>query len=237
MDLIRVWYWTAGIMMPTLRGTTLRGTRRSNPAKEHSVATDLTLDTSILRAAIQHEYEEVATCPTKGFHFHLGRLLAQRLGYPAAWVEPLPDSVVESFAGVGNPFALGDLRRGERVLDLGSGAGFDAILAAQQVGSKGRVIGIDMTPAMLEKARANATPLGLDNVEFREGYIEQLPVDDASIDVIISNGVINLAPDKEAVFAEAYRVLKPGGRLQIADIVVQREIPESARNDIDLWTG
>lgn len=201
------------------------------------MATDLALDTELLRAAIQHEYEEVAACPSKGFHFHLGRVLADRLGYPAEGVDALPDSVVESFAGVGNPFALGELRPGEIVLDLGSGAGFDAILAARQVGSEGRVIGIDMTPAMLEKACANAALLGLDNVEFREGYIEQIPVDDASVDVIISNGVINLAPDKDAVFAEAYRVLKPGGRLQIADIIVQREVPESARNDIELWTG
>lgn len=201
------------------------------------MATDLALDIGTLRDAIQDEYEEVATCPSKGFHFHLGRVLADRLGYPAEWVDALPDSVVESFAGVGNPFALGELRPGELVLDLGSGAGFDAILAARQVGPAGWVIGIDMTPAMLEKARANAALLGLANVDFREGYIEQLPVADASVDVIISNGVINLAPDKDVVFAEAYRALKPGGRLQIADIIVQREVPESARKDIDLWTG
>lgn len=201
------------------------------------MAVQLAIDVSELRAAIQDEYTEVAACPTKGFHFHVGRLLAARLDYPADAVDALPESVVESFAGVGNPFEFGQLKTGETALDLGSGAGFDAILAAGQVGPSGRVIGIDMTPAMLDKARANAAALGLANVEFRHGYIEQLPVADASVDVIISNGVINLSPDKEAVFAEAYRVLKPGGRLQIADIIVSREVPESARNDIALWTG
>ena len=201
------------------------------------MAIALSLDLDVLRDAIQHEYEEVAACPTKGFHFHVGRVLAERLGYPAERVEPLPDSVVESFAGVGNPFALGNLRSGEVVLDLGSGAGFDAILAAQQVGPTGAVIGIDMTPAMLAKARANAEALGLTHVKFREGYIEALPVEDASVDVVISNGVINLSPDKETVFGEVFRVLKPGGRVQIADIIVGREVPESARNDISLWTG
>jgi arsenite methyltransferase len=201
------------------------------------MATVSTLDRGVLREAIQHEYAEVAACPASGFHFHVGRYLAQRLEYPEAQVSALPDAAVESFAGVGNPFALGDLRRGEVVLDLGSGAGFDAILAAQQVGPTGAVIGIDMTPAMLEKARANADALGLSHVEFREGYIEDLPVEDAFVDVVISNGVINLSPDKETVFAEVYRVLRPGGRLQFADIIVGREVPGSARDDISLWTG
>jgi SAM-dependent methyltransferase len=201
------------------------------------MATNLAIDVSVLREAIQHEYGEVAACPAKGFHFHVGRLVADRLGYPAAEVDALPDSVVESFAGVGNPFALGRLNPGEVVVDLGSGAGFDAILAARQVGATGRVIGVDMTPSMLAKARQNAGIMGLDTVEFREGYIEQLPIDDEAVDVVISNGVVNLAPDKEAVFAETYRVLRPGGRLQIADIIVGREVPESARNDVDLWTG
>jgi arsenite methyltransferase len=201
------------------------------------MATEMKLDVNALRTAIRHEYEEVAACPTKGFHFHVGCPLADRLGYPADEVDRLPVSVVESFAGVGNPFALGNLSPGEVVLDLGSGAGFDAILAARQVGPTGRVIGVDMTPAMVEKARANAALLGLDQIEFRDGYIEALQVEDASVDVIISNGVINLSPDKETVLSEAFRVLKPGGRLQIADIIVGREVPESARNDIDLWTG
>jgi SAM-dependent methyltransferase len=201
------------------------------------MATVSTLDRGVLREAIQHEYAEVAACPTAGFHFHVGRILAERLGYADEQVDPLPDSAVESFAGVGNPFALGVLQPGEVVLDLGSGAGFDAILAAQQVGPAGAVVGIDMTLAMLQKARANAASLGLDRVEFREGFIESLPVEDASVDVVISNGVINLSPDKETVFAEVYRVLKPGGRLQFADIIVGREVPESAKGDISLWTG
>lgn len=195
------------------------------------------IDLHALRDAIQLEYEDVARTPGKGFHFHVGRELATRLNYPRELVDGLPDSVVESFAGVGNPFALGPLAPGEAVLDLGSGAGFDAILAAQQVGSDGRVLGIDMTPAMLEKARGNAARLGLSQLEFRKGVIESLPVEDASVDVIISNGVLNLTPNKEQVLTEAYRALKPGGRMQFADIIVQREVPADARNDIDLWTG
>jgi arsenite methyltransferase len=201
------------------------------------MAQEIKLDLEQLRTAIQHEYEEVAATPDKGFHFHVGRVLAERLGYPMDEVDQLPDSVVESFAGVGNPFALGDLQPGECVADLGSGAGFDAILAAQQVGRTGRVIGVDMTPAMLEKARENAHKTGRTQVEFREGLIEDLPIGDESVDVVISNGVINLTPNKEKALAEAYRILKPGGRLQIADILVQKEVPEDARNAIDLWTG
>jgi SAM-dependent methyltransferase len=198
---------------------------------------NVVLDLSVLRAAIQQEYTEVATDPQKGFHFHTGRDLAARLGYPAEWVDALPDAVVESFAGVGNPFSWGDLSPGETVVDLGSGAGFDAVLAAGMVGGEGRVIGVDMTPAMLIRARSSAELLGLNNVAFREGYLEALPVEDASADVVISNGVINLSPDKAAVLAEAFRVLKPGGRLQIADIVVAKAVPEDAKADIALWTG
>jgi SAM-dependent methyltransferase len=190
-----------------------------------------------LRGAIQAEYAEVATTPQKGFHFHTGRPLARMLGYPAAETDPLPESVIESFAGVANPFIFGSLQPGETVVELGSGAGFDAVLAARQIRPTGRVIGVDMTPAMLEKARANATALGLDNLEFRQGYLEELPIEDATADVVISNGVINLSPDKEAVFAEIARVLKPGGRIQIADIVVQQAVPDAAKENIDLWTG
>jgi arsenite methyltransferase len=197
----------------------------------------LTIDRQILRTAIQHEYEEVAACPTKGFHFHVGRILAAKLDYPEDDVGALPDAAVESFAGVGNPFAWGRLQPGETVLDLGSGAGFDAILAALQVGEDGAVIGVDMTPAMTAKARGNAEQLGLNNVEIREGYLEELPVASESVDVIISNGVINLCLDKDVVLAETFRVLKPGGRLQISDIIVQREVPDSAKEDIALWTG
>jgi arsenite methyltransferase len=201
------------------------------------MATSVAIDLDQLRSAIQDEYTEVASCPWKGFHFHTGRFLADRLGYPAGRVASLPDSVVESFAGVGNPFSWGDLAPGEHVVDLGSGAGFDALLAAQMVGEAGRVIGIDMTPAMLTKARANAQLLGQTNIEFREGLLEALPVADDSVDVVISNGVINLCPDKATVLGEAFRVLKPGGRLQVADIIVGKAVPDGAKQDIALWTG
>ena len=195
------------------------------------------LDVNVLRSAIQKEYAEVAADPLKGFHFHTGRFLANRLGYPADRVDALPDAVVESFAGVGNPFSWGNPNPGETVVDLGSGAGFDALLAASMVSPSGRVIGVDMTRTMLDKARHNAALLGLGNVGFREAYLEDLPLSDASADVVISNGVINLCPDKASVLAEAYRVLKPGGRVQLADIVVARAVPDGAKEDIALWTG
>lgn len=201
------------------------------------MAVPINVDVQALRSAIRDEYAEVATQPDKGFHFHTGRPLARLLGYPSDATDPLPDSVIESFAGVGNPFVFGELRPGETVVEVGSGAGFDAILAAQQVGASGRVIGVDMTPAMLEKARANAELMGLRNIEFRQGYIEELPLDGATADVVISNGVINLSPDKAAVFGEIARVLKPGGRVQIADIVVSKAVPDAAKENIDLWTG
>jgi len=201
------------------------------------MTTPVLIDVDVLRTAIQEEYAEVAACPMKGFHFHTGRFLADRLGYPSGRVDALPDPVVESFAGVGNPFSWGELAPGETVVDLGSGAGFDTMLAAQMVGAEGQVIGIDMTPAMLNKARRNAELLGLDHVELREGFLEELPVADATADVVISNGVINLCPDKASVLAEAFRVLKPGGRLQVADIVVAKAVPDDAKEDIALWTG
>jgi arsenite methyltransferase len=201
------------------------------------MTTTVLLDVDVLRTAIQEEYAEVAACPMKGFHFHTGRFLADRLGYLAERVDGLPDPVVESFAGVGNPFSWGDLQPGETVVDLGCGAGFDTILAAQMVRSEGRVIGVDMTPVMLKKARRNAEMLDLGNVDLREGYLEELPVADATGDVVVSNGVINLCPDKATVLAEAFRVLKPGGRLQIADIIVAKAVPEGAKQDIALWIG
>jgi arsenite methyltransferase len=201
------------------------------------MASDVVLDVHLLRSAIQDEYTEVASCPLKGFHFHTGRYLAARLGYPEDRVAALPDAVVESFAGVGNPFSWGPPNAGDIVLDLGSGAGFDALQAAQMTGPMGRVFGVDMTPAMLDKARANADLLGLTNVEFREGFLEALPVADNSVDLVISNGVVNLCPDKGAAFAEAFRVLKPGGRMQISDIVVATAVPEDGKADIALWTG
>ncbi len=195
------------------------------------------IDVERLRSEVKLKYRDVATNPEKGFHFHVGRPLAQMLDYPMDIVDSLPPRVVESFAGVNNPFSMGDLRPGERVLDIGSGAGFDSLLAARMVGPTGHVIGVDMTPEMRAKARANATLLGATNVEFRDGLAERLPLGDASVDVAISNGVINLCPDKLAVYREIARVLQPGGRLQIADVVVQKPLPDDAVADIDLWTG
>ncbi len=157
------------------------------------------------------------------------------VGYPQSIIDSLPAGTVESFAGTGNPFSMGELKPGETVLDLGCGAGFDSLIAARQVGASGRVISIDMTPAMLDKARVGASEAGLSNVEFREAYAESLPVQDKSVDVVISNGVINLCPDKMAVFGEINRVLKPGGRIQIGDMVVHKAVPDDAKADIDLW--
>ncbi len=195
------------------------------------------LDIGTLREAIQEEYAEVAANPQKGFHFHTGRPLARMLEYADEWLEGLPESSIESFAGTGNPFSLGKLRPGERVVDVGCGAGIDSLIAAKKVGPEGRVIGIDMTASMLKKARQAAKETGLANVEFREGYAEALPVEDGWADVVISNGVLNLMPDKAAALQEMARVLKDGGRLQIGDILVQKAVPEGAKRDIDLWTG
>ena len=231
-------------MRPRSRGRSVVGmTETTIPTSQpglHGVspgACPVNLDVARLRRAIRDEYAEVATDPSVGFHFHTGRPLAALLGYDQAEVDALPDAVVESFAGVGNPWLWGRLRPGERVVEVGSGAGLDAILAARQVGPSGQVIGVDMTPAMLEKARGNAARVGLTNTEFRAGLAEALPLPDEFADVIISNGVINLCPDKDAVYRELFRVLKPGGRLQIADIVVNRPVPQDSREDIDLWTG
>jgi 2-polyprenyl-3-methyl-5-hydroxy-6-metoxy-1,4-benzoquinol methylase len=190
-----------------------------------------------LRCEIKREYAEVATNPTRGFHFHTGRPLAKILGYPDELLSGIPEDAIASLAGTGNPFALGPLRRGERVVDLGCGAGMDALIAARMVGPEGRVIAVDMTREMLEKAEASAAAMELANIEFKQAYIEDLPVPDAWADVVISNGVINLVPDKRRVFREMHRVLKPGGRAQIGDIVVQKAVPESAKRNIDLWAG
>jgi SAM-dependent methyltransferase len=194
-------------------------------------------DSKTLRAHVRDKYREVATDPDGSYHFHTGRRLAARLGYDTAIVDALPDVAVESFAGVANPFSLRHLEIGERVVDVGSGAGFDSFFAANHVGPDGRVVGVDMTPEMLLKSRTTASRLGLDNVEFREGFAESLPVDDEWADVVISNGVINLCADKRAVFAEIRRVLRPGGWLQFADIANGRPVPSGAMRDIDLWTG
>ncbi len=195
------------------------------------------LDVNVLRQAIQEEYAEVASHPQKGFHFHTGRPLARMLEYTDEWLEGISESCIESFAGTGNPFSLGKLSSGERVVDVGCGAGIDSLIAAKKVGPYGWVIGVDMTPSMLEKARYAADEAGLKNVEFREGYAESLPVDEGWADVVISNGVLNLMPDKDTALQEMSRVLKPGGRLQIGDILVQKAVPESAKRKIDLWTG
>jgi SAM-dependent methyltransferase len=198
---------------------------------------DLLVDPDALREQVRDKYREVAVDPHRTFHFHTGRPLAARLGYEAGSVDALPDAAVESFAGVGNPFSLRRLQPGERVVDVGSGAGFDSFVAAGQVGGGGRVVGVDMTTEMLEKSRATAQALGFAHVEFREGLAESLPVADGWADAVISNGVVNLCADKRAAFDEIRRVLKPGGWLQFADIANGRPVPPEALRDIDLWTG
>ena len=195
------------------------------------------VDRAELRRAITEKYAEVATTPELGFHFHTGRPLARMLGYPDRLIDAIPAANVESFAGMGNPFLFGDLAPGERVLDLGCGAGFDTLIAAQQVGPDGRIVAVDMTSEMRAKTAAGASAMGLTNVEVREGYAEALPVEDGWADVIISNGVVNLCPDKRAVFKEMFRVLRPGGRIQIGDILVHKEVPQDAKDDIALWSG
>jgi SAM-dependent methyltransferase len=190
-----------------------------------------------LRAAIQEEYSLVALEPQRGFHFHTGRRLAHLLGYPEEWLIGLPESTIASFAGTGNPFNLGALKHGVKVVDIGSGAGFDSLIAARMVAPDGQVVGIDMTLPMIEKARSAAQEAGISNVEFRRGYAETLPIEDDWADVVISNGALNLIPDKSAALQEMARILKPGGRLQIGDILVQKAVPERAKRKIDLWTG
>jgi arsenite methyltransferase len=198
---------------------------------------EITIDVEELRSEIKSKYAEVVETPDGDFHFHTGRMLAEHLGYPTEQVDELPDAAVESFAGIANPFALRDLEVGEIVVDLGSGAGFDSFLAAQAVGPTGNVVGVDMTDQMLTKSRTTAAAMGVDNVEFRDGYLEELPITDEFADVVIANGVINLCPSKRAALEEALRVLRPGGVIQFADIANGVEVPEAARGDIDLWTG
>jgi len=195
------------------------------------------VDREALREAIAEKYAQVATNPEIGFHFHTGRPLAMRLLYPASAIDALPPATIDSFAGTGNPFLFGDLRRGEHVVDVGCGAGLDTLIAAGHVGPSGRVMAIDMTSEMRQKTTEGAAVMDLKNVDVREGFAESLPVEDGWADVVISNGVVNLCPDKRAVFREMFRVLKPGGRIQIGDILVHKEVPQSAKDDIALWSG
>jgi SAM-dependent methyltransferase len=190
-----------------------------------------------LRQEIKNEYTNVALDPSMGYHFHTGRRAANLLGYDPALYEGLPEGNIASFAGTGNPFSLGPIHPGETVVDIGSGAGFDSLIASRLVGPAGRVIGFDMTEEMLKKARAGAAAMGAAHVEFREALAESLPLPDDFADVVISNGVLNLMLDKTATLTEWFRILKPGGRLQVGDILVEREVPADALDDISLWTG
>jgi arsenite methyltransferase len=196
------------------------------------------VDSSELRRAIERVYTEVVNDPKKGYHFHTGPEYAvERLGYVHGELADLPDGVTAPFAGVGNPLAMGRPRPGETVVDIGAGSGMDSFLAATAVGAAGKVIAVDMTEAMLLRGRENVALTGLAQIDYRAGLAESLPVDDASVDLVISNGVINLSPDKDGVFREAFRVLRSGGRLQIADIVVHKDIPPAGREDIAIWTA
>jgi SAM-dependent methyltransferase len=195
------------------------------------------VDVDKLRGEVRDKYRAVADDPTATYHFHTGRAHALRLGYPASPLDQLPEAACEAFAGVANPFHWDLPKAGERVVDLGSGAGMDSMLSAIWVGSEGKVIGVDMTPEMLARSTGLAAALHLDNVEFREGLIENCPVEDGWADMVISNGVINLCPDKLGVYREIHRILRPGGKMMIADICVQKPVPAGALKDIDLWTG
>jgi arsenite methyltransferase len=200
------------------------------------MSVDIGIDVGLLKSEIKKTYATLSQEPEKDFVFPTGRAWAEDLGYPPE-LQQVPDRVAESFAGVANPFSLGRLEPGDRVLDLGCGAGTDTLVASLMVGSEGSVTGIDMTPEMIENARNGAAELGLNNVTFVEGEAERLAFDDSSFDVVISNGVIDLIPDKDAVFGEIYRVLVPGGRIQIADVTIQQPVSEEGRRKIDLWTG
>jgi arsenite methyltransferase len=203
-----------------------------------SSTTEPPVDVDVLREEIQKTYTEVSSHAAEEFIFPTGRAWAEEIGYPQPELSNVPEATVQSFAGVANPHVLGRIDDGATVLDLGCGAGTDLLIAAQMVGPTGHVIGVDMTPAMLKVAAASARDMGVgDRVELHEGLIEHLPLPDAEVDIVISNGVIDLVPDKDAVFAEIDRVLKPGGRLQFADVVIHTEVSDDARKRIDLWTG
>ena len=200
------------------------------------MSVEVDIDVDLLKSEIKKTYASVSDEPEREFIFPTGRAWAEDLGYPPELAN-VPDAAAESFAGVANPWQLGRLAAGERVLDLGSGAGTDSLVAAQMVGEQGSVTGIDMTPEMLAKARNAAVAMGVGNVTFVEAEAERLPFTDATFDVVVSNGVIDLIPDKDAVFTELYRVLAPGGRMQIADVTIQNPVSEEGRRKIDLWTG
>jgi arsenite methyltransferase len=200
------------------------------------MTTEAPVDVDVLRDEIEKTYTDVSTKPDQDFIFPTGRPWAEDLGYPPELAR-VPEASVQSFAGVANHFSLGRIEPGQVVLDLGCGAGTDLLIAAQMVGPEGRAIGVDMTPTMLDRARESAAEMGLENVELHQSLIESLPLPDHSVDVVISNGVIDLVPDKDAVFDEIDRVLRPGGRLQLADVVIHNEVSEDARKRIDLWTG
>lgn len=212
-------------------------TVRDDPDFIRSQFSDDNAAVQILRDEVSREYTDVARDPARGYHFNTGRAALATNGYDDAWLAGLPENVIASFAGTGNPFAMGMPAEGEYIVDIGSGAGLDALIAARAVGPAGHVIGVEMTDAMLDKSRAGTTEAGLDTVEYRKGFSESLPISDGWADLVISNGSVNLSPDKSLVFGEILRVLRPGGRLQIADITVQRPVPEEAKRDIDLWTG
>ena len=195
------------------------------------------LDVALLRSEIQRTYADVSSQPDHEYIFPTGRAWALDLGYPTNLLARVPEASCESFAGVANPFSMGSLMPGEHVLDIGCGAGMDSLVAAQMVGASGSVTGIDMTPEMVAKARGSVAEIGLDTVTIVEGSAEHLPFGDASFDVVISNGVIDLIPDKDAVFSQITRVLRPGGRIQLADVTIQRPVSEESKRDIDLWAG
>jgi len=201
------------------------------------MAVDVDIDVELLKCEIKKTYAQVSEEPETAFIFPTGRAWALDLGYPPDLLTRVPDGAAESFAGVANPFTLGPLAPGERVLDVGSGAGTDSLVASQMVGPEGQVAGVDMTPEMVAKARGAAAEMGAANVEFLESEVETLPFEDERFDVVISNGVIDLIPDKEAIFSEIHRVLVPGGRIQVADVTIQNPVSEEGRRKIDLWTG
>lgn len=201
------------------------------------MSTAAPVDVDVLHDEIQRIYTGVSVVPHDDYIFPTGRAWADQIGYPADLLDPIPEETVEAFAGVANHFLLGGVEQGEAVLDLGCGAGMDLLVAAQMAGPSGRAIGVDFTAAMVKRARAAAAEMGLRTVKVHEGPIESTPVEDATVDVVISNGVIDLVPDKDAVFDEIDRVLRPGGRVQVADVVIQRPVSDEAKGDIDLWTG